>query len=148
MSTPQKTKIDELEWAFDLQPDPDFCDDTHCYISKVTGELVYSAEAATGQPCPVEDIEEHPDYIHLPDKHDLDLGQRLVWRFVGIEIPGLEQKVRKIFSRRGAYRRWKDFLDRNYLLDKWHTFENESKREALVDWCKAHGVPIEDSTAD
>lgn len=72
------------------------------------------------------------DYLHLPDKFDLDLGQRLVWRFVEIEIPGLEQKVRETFSRRGAYRRWKDFLDRNGLLDKWHTLENESTRAALV----------------
>ena len=143
MSTPQKSKLDELEWAFDLQPDPDFSEGTHCYISKLTGEIVNDDEGLSGEPCPVEDIDCDPDYIHLPDKFDLDLGQRLVWRFVGIEIPGLEPKVRDIFSRRGAYRRWKDFLENNGLLDKWYTFENESTREALVDWCKAHGVPLD-----
>jgi len=52
----------------------------------------------------------------------------LVWRFVGEEIPGLEPKIREIFSRRGAYRRWKNFLEGNDLLDKWHTFENEATR--------------------
>ncbi|CAA6692321.1 MULTISPECIES: UPF0158 family protein [unclassified Lentimonas] len=143
MSTPKKSKLDELEWAFDLQPDPDFGEETHSYISKLTGEIVHDDEALSGEPCPVEDIDCHPDYVHLPDKFDLDLGQRLVWRFVGIEIPGLEPMVRDIFSRRGAYRRWKDFLEGNGLLDKWYTFENESTREALVDWCKANDVPID-----
>ena len=144
MSLPQKSKLDELEWAFELQPDADFGEDTHCYISKLTGELVNDNEAVTGEPCPVEDIDCDDNYLHLPDKFDLDLGQCLVWRFVEIEIPGLEQKVRDIFSRKGAYRRWKDFLDRNYLLDKWHAFENESTREALLDWCKSHEIPMDE----
>lgn len=148
MSLPQKSKLDELEWAYELQPDSDFGEDTHSYISKLTGEIVHDAEALTGEPCPVEDIEGDPDYIHLPDKFDLDLGNRLVWRFVDIEIPGLEQKVREIFSRKGAYRRWKDFLDRNYLLDKWHTFENESTREALLEWCKVHEIAIDEPASE
>jgi hypothetical protein len=148
MSTPQKSKLDELEWAYELQPDPNFGEEMHTYISKLTGELVHDAEAVTGEPCPVEDIEFDDNYLHLPDKFDLDLGQRLVWRFVEIEIPGLEQKVREIFSRKGAYRRWKDFLDRNDLLDKWHTFENASTREALADWCKANEIPIDEPTSE
>lgn len=148
MNLPERSKLDELEFAFDMQCGSAFGEETHCYISKVTGDIVHDAEALSGEPCPVEDIDEHPDYVHLPDKYDLDLGQRLVWRFVDIEIPGLEQKVREIFSRRGAYRRWKDFLDQNYLLDKWHTFENESTREALLDWCKSEGVPIEKPSSE
>ncbi|MFQ3224993.1 MAG: hypothetical protein ACI8Z5_001247 [Lentimonas sp.] len=71
----------------------------------------------------------------------------MIWRFVGIERPGLEPKVRDIFSRRGAYRRWKDFLENNGLLDKWYTFANESTREALIDWCHTHEIPIEHSTS-
>ena len=148
MSTPQKSKIDELELAFDMQSGSEFGEEIHCYISKLTGDIVHDAEAISGAPCPVEDIEDNPDYLHLPDKYDLDLGNRLVWRFVDIEIPGLEPKIRDIFSRKGAYRRWKDFLDDNDLLDKWHTFENESTREALLDWCKAHKVPIEDPESE
>jgi len=49
-----------------------------------------------------------------------------------------------MFSRRGAYRRWKDFLDANGLLEKWYTFENEATEQALKTWCQENGIPIED----
>ena len=140
---PKQSKLDELEWAFDMQSGSEHGEEIHCYISKKTGDIVHDDEVLSDVPCPVEDIEGDPDYLHLPDKFDLHLGQRLVWRFVSFEIPGLAPKVREIFSRRGAYRRWKDFLDRNDLLDKWHQFENDSTRAALLDWCQSHEIPIE-----
>lgn len=63
---------------------------------------------------------------------------------MGGEVPGLEPKVREIFNRKGAYRRWKDFLHDLDLLDKWHTFEDQETRQALLDWCEASGVAIAD----
>lgn len=136
---PKISKFSELEMAFDFCS---FSEDCCTYVSKQNGAIVYDGEMITGEPFPVEDIEFNDDYLALPDKHDLDLGTRLVWRFVRQEIPGLEPKVREIFSRRGAYRRWKDFLDANDLLDKWYTFENAATKQALLDWCEANGVPI------
>jgi hypothetical protein len=70
------------------------------YVCKETGEIVYDAESLTGELCPVEDIEFDDRYVGIPDKRDLDLGTRLVWRFVEREIPGLEPNVRGMFSRR------------------------------------------------
>lgn len=136
---PKISKLDDLEMAFAFS---DTVEDCPTYISKLDGSLVHDAEPITGEPCPVEDIEYNDDYLALPDKYELDLGTRLVWRFVDREIPGLEPKVREIFARKGAYRRWKDFLDRNDLLDQWHQFEDAATREALLDWCRANEVPI------
>lgn len=138
---PKISKLDDLEMAFAFSGSAEDCP---TYISKLDGRLVHDAEPITGEPCPVEDIEYNDDYLAIPDKYDLDLGTRLVWRFVEREIPGLEPKVREIFSRKGAYRRWKDFLDRNDLLEKWHQFEDEATRQALLDWCEANEVPIAD----
>ncbi len=127
-----------------MQCGSEYGQEIHCYISKLTGDIVHDNEELSGEPCPVEDIEGDPDYLHLPDKFDLHLGQRMVWRFVDFEIPDLEPKVREIFTRKGAYRRWKDFLDRNDLLDKWHQFENDSTRAALLDWCQSHEIPVKE----
>ncbi len=137
---PNISKLDELEMALAFS-NP--VEDDRTYISRLDGRLVHDAESLTGEPCPVEDIEDNDDFLPLPDKYDLDLGTRLVWRFVELKIPGLEAKVREIFARKGAYRRWKDFLGRNELLDQWYEFENEATRKALLDWCRANKIPIE-----
>jgi hypothetical protein len=147
MQLPHKSKIDQVEWAFEYQNSTEISE-INTYIHKKTGEIVCDDEDASGEPCPIDDIEDHPDYLHLPDKYELDLGQRLVWRFVRQEIPGLEPKIREIFSRRGAYSRWKDFLSNNDLLDKWHDFENNSTRQALLDWCAENGIPMDDASLD
>jgi hypothetical protein len=139
---PKINKLDELEMAFAFFAGME--EDCQAYVSKRDGSIVQDVEVLSGEPCPVEDIEFNDDYLPLPDKRELDLGTRLVWRFVRQEIPGLEPKVREIFSRRGAYRRWKDFLDRNDLLDQWYSFENEATTRALLEWCEENGVPITD----
>ncbi len=132
-------KLEELALALEISS---ASESIPAYVCKSTGEIVYDAEEYSGEPCPVEDIEDDDRYVSLPDKRDLDLGTRLVWRFVEQEIPGLEPKVRKIFSRRGAYRRWKDFLDYNDLLEAWYNFEETAQNEALLEWCRAKGIQI------
>ena len=135
-------KLEELALALEMNSGTE---DMSVYVCKATGEIVLDAEAISGEPCPVEAIEWDDRYVCLPDKRELDLGTRLVWRFVERQIPGLEPKVRQIFSRRGAYRRWKDFLAQNELLDTWYAFQEEAQREALLQWCSRCGVRIEDA---
>ena len=72
------------------------------------------------------------------------MGQRLVWRFVEKEIPGLEPKVRGFFSRRGAYSRYKAFLAEIDLLDKWYEFEDRETQKALRTWCAENEIELED----
>jgi hypothetical protein len=53
-----ESKIDRLEWAYDYQ---DFSEivEVNAYIHRTTGEIVCDDEEATGEPCPVEDIEKN-----------------------------------------------------------------------------------------
>ena len=60
------------------------------------------------------------------------------------QIPGLKNKVQGIFSRRGAYSRYKAFLGELELLDAWHRFEDERTKEALLEWCKDESIPIDE----
>ncbi|QXD24714.1 UPF0158 family protein [Opitutia bacterium ISCC 51] len=116
--------------------------DVSAYVSKSTGEVVYNDEPISDEPCPVEDIENNPDYIPIPTKHELDLGTQLVWQFVDKEIPALYPKVREIFSQKGAYGRFKDFLSYNGILEQWHEFETLQTRIALTEWCKENKIPL------
>ncbi len=65
-----------------------------------------------------EDEEELPDdigdgdkYLRIPDKSELDLGKPLVLDFARQFLPDDFNKVREIFSKRGAYARFKDLLE-------------------------------------
>ena len=90
-----------------------------------------------------EDIDDREKYVKLPNKRDLDLGQRLVMRFTREELPDRYDKVVEIFSRRGAYRRFKDLLEHEGALDKWFEFENAAEEKALREWCAENGVVVE-----
>ena len=90
-----------------------------------------------------DDVDDEAKYIALPSARDLDLGKRLVMRFADEELADHYDEVAQIFSRRGAYRRFRDLLTREGALDKWYAFEAAAKEKALRDWCAENGVAVE-----
>ena len=62
-------------------------------------------------------------YITVPHKNDLDLGIVLVHEFIWQYIPNQAQQVEGMFSQKGAYTRFKDFLITLGLLEAWYSFE-------------------------
>jgi hypothetical protein len=112
------------------------------YLCRQTGEIYYKSE--DGEDELPEDYEDGTKYIHIPDKKDLDLGSRLVFQFVREFMPDDYGHVRNMFSRRGAYGQFKNFLTREGMLDRWHQFEAKAHEEALREWCADNGIEIEE----
>ena len=110
-------------------------------INRTTGETFYYSLTANIDELP-DDIDENEDYIDIPHKNALDLGRELVMEFVQDRCSEQIQRVIAIFSRRGAYGRYKDFLREKNLLEEWYAFENERTREALVAWCQEQGLVV------
>jgi hypothetical protein len=141
VSRKKKMKIEfsEIEMAFDFvssdQPLMNVA-----YVSKSRGETYIHSEMHGEEDDLPDDIYESDDYIEIPHKNDLDLGQKLVWKFVEREIPGLEHKVRGFFSRREAYSRYKTFLEQIDLLEKWYDYENSETQKALRAWCEENEI--------
>ncbi len=82
--------------------------------------------------------------IYFANSYDLGLGKALVFDFVKRYLPQDYDRVRSIFSRRGAYQRWKNFLANRSLLDQWYQFENEKTEKALRQWCAEVGIKLTD----
>jgi len=82
-----------------------------------------------------DEVRESKASIEIPHKKELDLGNRLVFRFVRSVMPDEEGRVRNIFSGRGAYARYKDWLEFNGLLQQWYDFEAAESERALREWC-------------
>jgi len=95
--------------------------------------------------------EELPDdisdekYISIPDKRELNLGKPLAFGFAGEFLPVDYDEVRHIFSRRGAYRRYRDLLVRRGALERWYDFSNKSEETALRKWCAENGIELSET---
>ena len=52
----------------------------------------------------------------------------------------IDPVLRDIFSRRGAYRRYKDLLVRRGALERWYDFSNKAEKAVLREWCAEDGI--------
>ena len=113
------------------------------YLDKETGETFYVSDMGDLNELP-DDLEGNDTYISIPHKNDLNLGRDLVFDFVSENFPDEFGKVREIFSRKGAYARYKDFLEAKGKLDAWYEFENKATEKAIRAWIKENGIELED----
>lgn len=113
------------------------------YLNKETGKIFYTSEMGDSDELP-EDIEDEDKYIAIPHKNELDLGKALVIEFSSEYLPEDLDEVYSIFRRKGAYSRYKDFLEHKGMLEDWYEFEKERQTAALKEWCKENEIEIKD----
>jgi Uncharacterised protein family (UPF0158) len=91
-----------------------------------------------------DDLEENENYIQIPHKRELDLGKPLVLDFAHEFLPDDFNHVRQIFSKSGAYARFKDLLVHRRVLDQWYDFEAKAEEKALREWCALNSIELRD----
>lgn len=131
--------LDDLYGAFEFA-NGDPLNGASAFISRSTGET-YLLSDYTDEEAP-EDLDTNDDYLRLPNRRDLDLGREMVFDFVSETMPDEWETVRAIFSRRGAYARFKDLLGYRNMTDAWHRYEEGRTYKALRDWCHAEGLTV------
>jgi len=89
-----------------------------------------------------DDIDDSEKFLPMPDKRELDLGKPLALDFARRFLPGDFDDVRQIFSRRGAYARFKNLLDRRGMLYQWYAFDAEAEKSALKVWCELNSIEV------
>lgn len=135
-------KFAELELAFAFVNFDDGSDNCG-YVSRSTGQTFVQSDLSDIDELP-DDIGSNDEYVEIPDKYALGLGQDLVSDFVDQKIPHLKGKVRGFFAKHGAYGRYKSLLAEIDLLDTWHQFEDDRTKEALLKWCGDNGIQIDE----
>jgi len=141
-----RVPFSELVLAFEFVSASNF-DEHQAFLCKETGEFFWESEAADMDELP-DDIEDDTKYVAIPHKRDLDLGKPLVLDFVREFLPNDFDEVRYIFSRKGAYAKFKALLARRSALDRWYAFEEQATERALKEWCDLHSIELEKSTLD
>lgn len=82
--------------------------------------------------------------VAIPYKNDLGLGRSLAVEFVDVNLPDAYHLVRDMFRKKGAYRRFKGFLEAKGMLEAWYRFENEREEKTLRAWCEENRIPLSD----
>lgn len=129
--------LDAFEWVSAAGPF-----ENAAYVSREMGRIFWDTDAGDLEEELPDDVEEGTLYARVPHKHDLDLGQRLVFRFVEANIPDAYDQVRGYFSKRGAYARFKDFLERRGLLENWYSYQQRAYEVALREWAEAENLEV------
>ena len=91
-----------------------------------------------------DDIEGDEKYVAIPDKRELGLGKPMVLDFAREFLPNDFDEVRYIFSKRGAYRKFRALVIRRNVLERWYDFESKSTEQALREWCELNSIEVID----
>ena len=114
------------------------------YVSRATGK-VHWVSADLGdmddEPTPP-DIDDTSLYVSVPSRKDLDLGSRLVFRFVRERMPDAYDRVRQAFDRPGAYRRFHEILLQAGQRDAWHAYQDAALRLAVLEWAEENDLQV------
>jgi hypothetical protein len=114
-------------------------------VRKDTGEILYRSEMSGEDEIGEKNLD--PDHwVAIPHRNALDLDQSLVLEFVKANLPDQYDAVRQIFKKRGAYGRFKEFLDSKGRLERWHKYSDQREEMALRKWCEENGIDLSDHT--
>jgi hypothetical protein len=89
-----------------------------------------------------DDVEDDEKYVAIPDTRGLGLGKPLALDFAREFLPNDFDEIRYIFSKRGAYRKFRALLIRRNALDRWYDFESKATEQALREWCELNSIEV------
>jgi hypothetical protein len=115
-------------------------------VCRRTGKVYVHSDVADLDELP-DDVDDDENYVGIPSKHDLGLGKPLVLDFAREILPDDYDEIRSIFSRSGAYSRFKTFLTRRRALERWYDFEAKATERALREWCEENSIELADPAA-
>ena len=111
------------------------------FLDKETGKVYYHSDFDDEEEELPEDIDDEK-YIAIPHKNELGLGKKLVLDFAHQYLPDEAAMIYAIFNRKGAYSKYKDFLEHRGMLEKWYEYESEKQKKALREWCESSSIEI------
>lgn len=88
-----------------------------------------------------EDLGSGP-YLALPGKAELGLGRDLAIAFAEAHMPGHVHTVEQFFRQRGAYGRFKAWLETQEQLQAWYDYEAVTTEVRLRQWCAEQSIEL------
>lgn len=132
-----RVSVDDLEEAYTFVSMGG--SDVAAWVNRRTGKVHTSTTETDVDEMPEDDHGDEADCVAIPDSVDLEMGTNVVRDFTALKVPELGERIDAIFSRRGAYERFKDLLEGEGKLQLWYDYEAERLEAALREWCGREG---------
>lgn len=93
----------------------------------------------------IEEIESNPDeWMALPDSLEIH-EWRIMERFCGtVDNPRWQDDLFRAIHGRGAFRHFKDTIQRLGIQEDWYRFRDNALKRIAVDWLQAEGIDYTD----
>ena len=78
-------------------------------------------------------------FFRLPTKfeiHEYNIMEEFIQTLKGEDADKLEQ----VIQGRGAFRRFKDMVNRRGITKQWYDFQADYYRNLAIAWCQEHGI--------
>jgi hypothetical protein len=150
-------KLNDVADAFD-----GLMDETHAYINRKTGEtygltneeihLVDDVENRGEQALKnipqwqrdelpkVRAVLESEDWLELPSKFDFHEYKVMEAFCLGVEDEDLRERLLDAIRGSGAFRRFKNTVDRGGIADEWYDYRQRRIEEFIAEWLEANGI--------
>ena len=138
------TTFEEIRNAFDFT---DFNGgvDHHAVVCRSTGKIYTYSDLSDYEEFNDElpdDVEDDEKYVAIPTRKELGIGKPLVMDFAREFLTDDFDEVGYMFSKRGAYQKFRALLTRRSALDRWYAFESQAAERALRLWCADQSIEI------
>ncbi|MGQ7420549.1 UPF0158 family protein [Streptococcus suis] len=124
-------------------------DDRYYYDSHLD-ELVYLSVEETSLKAR-EDLEEEIEedvigrFVRLPTYYDFNPYTFMELYISDLTDGDLSGRLSRAIRGRGAFRRFKNELERCDRLEEWYAFETQCYKELVLDWCQENEIAIVDN---
>ena len=118
------TETGEIKWQFDFDPS----------LSDISSEELEADEA----------VRPRKRYLLLPDRFEIN-EYHMIEAFAYDHDDHSGGKLVRAIQGRGAFRRFRDTVDKLGLNDEWYEFRDNCYRERAVSWCHGHNISFFDN---
>jgi hypothetical protein len=132
-------------------------DEFHAYLNKATGEFVTVSDEDFAAIEDGTDLSEYPEwqresietaqkvsesdvYLELPNKFEINEYEIMERFCYSIEDPNLSDELVDQIRGSGAFRRFKNAINRHGIEDEWYRYRKQALEEIAIGWLESKEI--------
>jgi predicted thioesterase len=113
---------------------------TYTFYNELTGEFYFYSDFDDRDD---RDLDEEEGWLRLPSQRDADEYGMMTDFTYTVKKPYKREQLEIALSGRGAFRRFKDAVDREGVADAWYAFRDRRYLEFAREWCDEEEIPYD-----